>query len=443
MASAERIRLIQCPGCRERVIAPPPDSIGVWECPFCRRRYRRRIKSSASSGTIPCVNLFSKHPWPLGGWASDRERSIFHPARWPSLGLALYAGSLLVLMVMYHLCMTVLASAWLLLRFPVILWDAVATDEEAEPDEPRGSPWFDPLRTWVPHFHNTDPELSIGPLLTESAAPGVFVIVAEMASRVGSTVPDEIRLTHLPCCGVLEQRGWGGLRARRRVLVLGLPLLHVLSIEELRAVVAHELSHLSRGDAALAFIVSQFLDSLDQSIETGSSQRFGWLNPCVLFAWLVRGGFRVLSCPLSRYQEYRADGLAASVCGGDVVAGSLQNAALVQPIFREVLCHYHPVVIHDQNLYQFFRTAWATLDESLKEEMKESLVCDERGELFGPHPTLRARLRKLDGYLPHRDPDRRPARRLLVERRQLEESLHDHIYRVRSPRLSVFHPTGE
>ena len=443
MASAERIRLIHCPGCRERVIAPPSDSIGVWECPFCRRRYRRRIKSSASSGTIPCVNLFSKHPWPPGGWALDRDRSIFHPARWPSLALAVYAAALLVLMVTYHLCMTVLASIWLLLRFPAIIWDTLSADDEAEPDDPRGSPWLDPLRTWVPHFQANDPNLSIGPVLSEEDAPGVFVIVAEMAWRVGATVPDEIRLTHLPCCGVLEQRGWGGMRSHRRVLVLGLPLLHVLSIEELRAVIAHELSHLSRGDAALAFIVSQFLDSLDQSIETGAAHRFGWLNPCVLFAWVVRGGFRIFSCPLSRYQEYRADAIAASVCGCDVVASSLQNAALVQPIFREVLCHYHPVVVHDANLYQFFRTAWATLDESLKQEMKESLMCDERGELFGPHPTLRARLRKLDGYPPHRDPDGRPARRLLTERRRLEEALHNHIYNVRSPRLSVFHPTGE
>src|SRR5262249_26552849 len=151
------------------------------------------------------------------------------------------------------------------------------------------------------HFRASDPDVSVGPVLSELDAPGIFVIVAEVARKVGSPEPDEVRLTYLPCCGVLEQRRWCGLRSRRRVLVVGLPLLYVLSVEELRAVVAHELAHLSRGDAALAFVVSQFLDSLEQAIDAGSRRSWGWLSPCVIFAWLVRAAFRVVACPLSRY----------------------------------------------------------------------------------------------------------------------------------------------
>ncbi len=443
MASAERIQLIHCPGCRERVIAPPPSSLGVWECPFCRRRFRRRMRSTASSGTIPCVNLFSRHPWPPGGWAAQRDRSLFHPARWPSIGLGMYAAALVVLMIAYHISMTVLAAAWLVLRMPAVLWETLVREDEPDPDDPQNSPWLEPFQTWLPHFRKNNADLRIGPVLNEEDAAGIFVIVAEMARKVDSVQPEEIRLTHLPCCGVLEQRNWAGLRPRRRVLVLGLPLLHVLSVEELRAVLAHELAHLSRGDAALAFVVSQFLDSLDQSIEVGAKFRWGWLNPCVMFAWLVRSGFRLLSCPLSRHQEHRADALAASICGSDVVAQSLQNAALVQPIFREVLCHFDPVVMHDGNLYQFFSAAWTSLDESLKDEMKESLVDDERTELFDPHPTLQSRLKRLDQFPPHRDPDRRPARRLLTNRKSLEQALHNYIYRVRAPQLSVFHPSND
>jgi Zn-dependent protease with chaperone function len=346
-------------------------------------------------------------------------------------------------MLVYHVAMTLLAAGWLVLRLPLIVWASLTRDAELESDDPRESPWLSPFRTWLPHFRTNDLNIQVGPMLSELDAPGIFVVVSEIARKLGTPEPDEIRLTYLPCCGVLEQRRWSGLRSRRRVLVLGLPLLYVLSVEELRAVVAHELAHLSRGDAALAFVVSQFLDSLDQSIAAGSNSRWGWLSPCVFFAWMVRGGFRLICCPLSRYQEYRADGIAAAVCGSDVVVSSLENAALVQPIFREVLCNYHPIVVHDANLYQFFRLAWTTIDTSLKREMKDSLVTDERLGWFNPHPTLRARLRRLERFAAHREPDERPARRLLMQRHDLEETLHNYIYSVRTPQLSIFQPFGD
>jgi Zn-dependent protease with chaperone function len=284
---------------------------------------------------------------------------------------------------------------------------------------------------------------SIGPELREEDAPGILVVVAEMARKVGAAPPDEIRLTYLPCCGVLEQRRCAGLRPGRRVLVIGLPLLYVLSVEELRAAVAHELAHLSRGDAALAFMSSHFMDAIDQSIERGTATPRGWMNPCVIFAWLTRAVFRVLSSPLGRYQEFRADAVAASVCGGDVATSSLRNAALVQPIFKEVLCDYHPVVLAEANLYQFFWAAWDAIGEPLKEEIKDSLLNEERPAFFSLHPTLRVRLRRLERFAPHREPDMRPARRLLARRRELENELHDFIYRRRTPRLALYEPAAD
>ena len=42
-------------------------------------------------------------------------------------------------------------------------------------------------------------------------------------------------------------------------MVLGLPLLYVLTMEELRAVLAHELAHLARGDATKAADSARFV----------------------------------------------------------------------------------------------------------------------------------------------------------------------------------------
>src|SRR5437764_1005281 len=84
----------------------------------------------------------------------------------------------------------------------------------------------------------TDP----GPVLARTDAPLLFTVVNEVARRLGVKPPGQIRLTYLPCCGMVA---WG----RSQALVLGLPLLRVLTLAELRSVIAHELAHLARGDA--------------------------------------------------------------------------------------------------------------------------------------------------------------------------------------------------
>ena len=442
MATVDQLRVVLCPACQRYVATPSGGPNGAWQCPLCRRRFRRRLPTQDSAGTLTDGNHTNCQPWPPGLGQSDVGQRIPRRARLSSFALSAYALMLLVLMVAYHLVMTVLAAVWLVFCTPALLWRTLGRDDELELDEPHPPVWLRPIANLLPHFRRGHSELTIGPLLTYEQSPGVFAMTMEVARTVGAPEPDEIRITHLPCCGVLEQRRWCGLRRGRRVMVLGLPIFYVLTIEELRAAVAHELSHLSSGDAALAFVISQFLDSLDQSITRGSATRWGWLNPCVLFARLVRHGFRMLASPLSRHQEYRADQGAALVCGSEVVARSLRLVALVQPVFKEVLCHYHPTVLADFNVYQFFSAAWAALDPEQERRMQESLVGDEHPHWFDPYPSLRTRLSRLEGYQTPCEPDRRPARQLLTDPQDLEELLHNHIYRTRTPAVSIFHPCG-
>ena len=443
MATIGQLRVVRCPGCKKHVAGTAADWARVWQCPLCGRQFRRRrglFQASITSTDADRAGLAGQ-PQDAGD-ATNVRQPFSRRSRLEALGLGVYAALLVLLMVLYHGVMAALAAVSLVLSAPIVLWRALALDAEPETDEPRHASWLKPIADWFPRLWSGDADLTIGPVLTGDQAPGIFGIVAETARMVGAPEPDEIRVTHVPCCGVLEQRRWCGLRRGRRVLVVGLPVLYVLTIEELRAAVAHELAHLSGGDAAMAFVISQFVDSLDQSIARGSATRWRWVNPCVLFARIVRWLFSVLASPLSRHQEYRADRVAASACGSDVVARSLGLVALVQPVFKEVLCHYHPTVVPGVNLYQFFFAAWTALDAQQKCAMRDSLVAEERPHWFDPHPSLRLRLANLEQYPASAERDGRPALEILTDRHELETRLHNQLYRARTQPVSVFHPCG-
>ena len=63
-----------------------------------------------------------------------------------------------------------------------------------------------------------DPDADLGPVLARTDAPLLFAAVDEVSRRLGVKPPGQIRLTYLPCCGVVA---WG----RSQALILGLPLL--------------------------------------------------------------------------------------------------------------------------------------------------------------------------------------------------------------------------
>src|SRR5262249_52855078 len=152
--------------------------------------------------------------------------------------------------------------------------------------------------------------------------------------RLGVKPPGQIRLTYLPCCGVVA---W----ERSRALILGLPLLRVLTLAELRAVLAHELAHLARGDATRAARSARFVEGLGRALERcGPSAR----GPLGTWARLCHRLSSRLIGPIARGQEARADRSAAVIAGGTAAASALVKVAMVQPLFREVLEIYDPAL---------------------------------------------------------------------------------------------------
>ena len=83
-----------------------------------------------------------------------------------------------------------------------------------------------------------------GPLLNPAGQPRLFAELQGVARAVGEAMPAEVYISPEMNAGVLQRR-------RRRVMVLGLPLMQVLTVNEMRAVLAHEFGHYHGGDTKL------------------------------------------------------------------------------------------------------------------------------------------------------------------------------------------------
>jgi Zn-dependent protease with chaperone function len=154
-----------------------------------------------------------------------------------------------------------------------------------------------------------------GICLDRDEDPRLHAVIDELATHTGVHHPDELWITPHPNAFTLQETAVG-VAGRRTVLGIGMPLLVSLSVEELRAVVAHELGHFSSAESALASLVHRGRLSMLRTM------RIAPLGATRLFTLYGRFFLRV-TAELSRRQELAADRLAAQLTGPDVAAASL------------------------------------------------------------------------------------------------------------------------
>ena len=281
-----------------------------------------------------------------------------------------------------------------------------------------------------------DPDADLGPVLDRSDAPLLFLAVNEVSKRLGVKPPAQVRLTYLPCCGMVAWRG-------SQALILGLPLLRVLNQIELRAILAHELAHLARGDATRAARASRFVEGLRQALDRANGEERGVLG--ALARWALRTSTHLIG-PIARGQEARADRSSAAIAGGGAAASALVKVALAQPLFREVLEIYDPTDPDAPNLYAFFRAFWFRLPAEVHTAMRLRILTNTEANPDPAHPPLPDRLALLHAYP---DPvntitstENGPATAMLSDLEAFEEMLHNRLFALPLVEPSVFHKAG-
>ncbi|GAA3213454.1 M48 family metallopeptidase [Nonomuraea helvata] len=150
--------------------------------------------------------------------------------------------------------------------------------------------------------------------------PVLWQTVEELAQRVRTAPPDEIRLVAEVNAAVSEDTRWLGMKATRRRMFVGLPLLQTLTVDEMRAVLGHELGHYSGAHTRLGAPVYRGRVSLIATIQGLRNQPFFQR----LFTWYAKLYFRV-SQAVSRKQELEADQFAVAISGRQAMAGALRK----------------------------------------------------------------------------------------------------------------------
>src|SRR5262249_4618587 len=89
-----------------------------------------------------------------------------------------------------------------------------------------------------------------GPLLRSEEHPGLFDAIASVAIGTGQPMPSEVYLIPDVNAWVAQRGGIMGCGSRR-IMGIGFPLLQLLTVSELRAVLAHEFGHYHGGDTKL------------------------------------------------------------------------------------------------------------------------------------------------------------------------------------------------
>ena len=241
-------------------------------------------------------------------------------------------------------------------------------------------------------------EASEGVYLPPQDYPALYAIIAEVSRALSLNALDEVRVTGHAECYAVERRSFSISTQRRLTVVLGLPNLAVLSLSELRVILAHEMAHIAVGDTRLEVYSFRFLKSLWDAAEASRRKWWRWVDPVTwiffrAYYWFVLQ----LLAPLRRYQELRADFVSAALYGGNVAVRTLLKDWLVVHEFSATVALFDRgghagQVESDRSVYDQFLARWQELSPRGQQYLERRLTEEERGSFWDSHPTVQRRI---------------------------------------------------
>ena len=155
--------------------------------------------------------------------------------------------------------------------------------------------------------------------LNPKRAPELFDFVREVARETGQRMPRAIYLMHEPNAAVFSRGLFLG-----RGMLLGLPFFEVLTVDELRAVLAHEFGHFANQAGPITRTVYRATTTFSAAAAAAGVVPFLGVMFEVWTELYLR-----LAMPISRQYELRCDELACRVAGVEVTISALTKISNV------------------------------------------------------------------------------------------------------------------
>jgi Zn-dependent protease with chaperone function len=239
--------------------------------------------------------------------------------------------------------------------------------------------------------------------LNRDRVPYLFALVDELTTKLQAPRFHNILLNQQFNAAVVQIPRLGIFGWQENYLLLGLPLMQSLSLEQLKAVLAHELGHLSGNHSRFAAWIyrirktwMQIYERLHQSEQHGATALF---NHFLEWYWPA---FNAYSFILARMDEYEADRCAAQLAGAHTAAEALINVEVKARFLESSFwTDIHKQVQHQvdppDNVYSSMLTVLHSpiAEDNNKLWLKQALA--EKTNNADTHPCLTDRLQSL-GY---------------------------------------------
>lgn len=234
-----------------------------------------------------------------------------------------------------------------------------------------------------------------GPRLLRDDHPALFSMIEEVASETAQRPPAEVYLVGELNAFVTERGGTMGVGSRR-VMGIGLPLLQLLSVDELRAVIAHEFGHYVSGDTRLGPWIYKTRAAIGRTLQDVGRHSALLAKP---FEWYGLAFLRVTHA-VSRAQEFVADATAARIAGAGAARRALVRIAGASDAFGAYWRHevapllemgYRPPIAAGFQQFLASPTVAPVVLAIVDREMQQPT-----SDPYDSHPSLRDRLAAID-----------------------------------------------
>lgn len=172
--------------------------------------------------------------------------------------------------------------------------------------------------------------------ISREETPRLYDAIEEVASSMGGVRVDSVSVSSEFNACIVQTPRWGIFGNYRNHLEIGLPLAMVLTVDELKAVIAHEMGHLSQAHGKFgAWIYRQRVTW--HALESKFSNPVGIFDQILgaFYGWYAPY-FYAYSFVLARNHEYVADRAAAHVTSAGAIGAALIKLELAGRFLSEV-----------------------------------------------------------------------------------------------------------